>query len=42
MTQLAELQQSISDLVGEFGSIHNADYVMQLISTSLELGTDKT
>ena len=42
MTQLAELQKSISDLVGEFGSIHNADYVMQLISTSLELGTDKT
>ena len=42
MTQLAELQKSISDLVGEFGSIQNADYVMQLISTSLELGTDKT
>ena len=42
MTQLAELKKSISDLVGEFGSIHNADYVMQLISTSLELGTDKT
>ena len=42
MTQLAELQKSISDLVGEFGSIHNTDYVMQLITTSLELGTDKT
>jgi uncharacterized protein (TIGR00730 family) len=42
MTQLVELQKSISDLVGEFGSIHNADYVMQLITTSLELGTDKT
>ena len=42
MTQLGDLQKSISDLVGEFGSIHNADYVMQLITTSLELGTDKT
>ena len=42
MTQLAELQKSIADLVGEFGSIHNTDYVMQLITTSLELGTDKT
>ena len=42
MTQLGDLQKSISDLVGEFGSIHNTDYVMQLITTSLELGTDKT
>ena len=42
MTQLAELQKSIADLVGEFGSIHNTDYVMQLITTSLELGSDKT
>ena len=42
MTQFDELQKAISDLVGEFGSIHNTDYVMQLITTSLELGTDKT
>ena len=42
MTQFSELQKAISDLVGEFGSIHNTDYVMQLIATSLELGTDKT
>lgn len=42
MTKLGDLQKSISDLVGEFGSIHNTDYVMQLITTSLELGTDKT
>ena len=42
MTQLVELQKSISDLVAEFGSIHNTDYVMQLITTSLELGTDQT
>jgi uncharacterized protein (TIGR00730 family) len=42
MTQFDELQKAISDLVGEFGSIHNTDYVMQLITTSLELGTDRT
>ena len=42
MTQLGDFKKSISDLVGEFGSIHNTDYVMQLITTSLELGTDKT
>jgi uncharacterized protein (TIGR00730 family) len=42
MTQFEELQKAISDLVGEFGSIHNTDYVMQLITTSLELGTDRT
>jgi uncharacterized protein (TIGR00730 family) len=41
MTQFDELQKAISDLVGEFGSIHNTDYVMQLITTSLELGTDR-
>jgi hypothetical protein len=42
MTQFDELQKAISDLVVEFGSIHNTDYVMQLITTSLELGTDRT
>ena len=39
---MVDLQKAISDLVGEFGSIHNTDYVMQLITTSLELGSDKT
>jgi hypothetical protein len=42
MTKMVDLQKAISDLVGEFGSIHNTDYVMQLITTSLELGSDKT
>ncbi len=42
MVQLDELQKEISELVSEFGAIHNTDYVMQLISTSLGLGVDKT
>ncbi|CAB4892566.1 unannotated protein [freshwater metagenome] len=42
MTSLVDLQKAISDLVDEFGSIHNTEYVMQLIATSLELGSDKT
>ena len=42
MVQLDELQKEISELVSEFGAIHNTDYVMQLISTSLGLGVDNT
>ena len=42
MNKADDLLSAISDLVGEFGSIHNTDYVMQLIATSLELGSDKT
>jgi hypothetical protein len=42
MVQLVDLQKEITDLVSEFGAIHNTDYVMQLISTSLGLGVDKT
>ena len=42
MNKAEDLLSAISDLVGEFGSIHNTDYVMQLIATSIELGSDKT
>ena len=42
MNRADDLLSAISDLVGEFGSIHNTDYVMQLIATSIELGSDKT
>ena len=42
MNKADDLLSAISDLVSEFGSIHNTDYVMQLIATSLELGSDKT
>ena len=42
MNKADDLLSAISDLVGEYGSIHNTDYVMQLIATSLELGSDKT
>ena len=42
MNKADDLLLAISELVSEYGSIHNADYVMQLIATSLELGSDKT
>ncbi len=42
MTKAHELVTAISELVAEYGSIHNTDYVMQLITTSLELGSDQT
>jgi uncharacterized protein (TIGR00730 family) len=42
MNKAEDLLSAISDLVGEYGSIHNTDYVMQLIATSIELGSDKT
>ncbi len=42
MNKADDLLSAISDLVGEYGSIHNTDYVMQLIATSIGLGSDKT
>ncbi len=42
MKSLIDLNKAIADLVGEFGSTHDTEYVQQLIKTSLELGLDRT
>jgi hypothetical protein len=36
------LNVEIDRLVKEFGSVHDLDYVNDLVRTSLQLGTDQT